>query len=88
MLKVVSSNDAAAIAAQEEVLIHIRHAPNGSVLFIDRCPATMTAQQWRDYLLTEAGSYYQTFTGARGFLRLPRAVYDSLVAKVLPLAAE
>lgn len=86
MLKVVSSNDVA--PAREEVLIHVRHFANGSVMFIDRCPATLTAQQWRDYLLTEAGAYYQAFAGARGFFRLPRAVFDNLVAQTMPLAAE
>lgn len=87
MLKVVSSNETAA-KAKDDVLIHVRHFPHGGVMFIDLCPATMTLQQWRDYLLSEAGSHYQAFVGARGFFRLPRAVYDSLVAKVMPLAAE
>ena len=87
MLKVVHSNNAVA-SNREDVLIHVRHLASGAVMTIDRCPPQLTAQQWRDYLLTEVGSYYQTFAGARGFFRLPRAVYDSLVAQVTPLAAE
>ncbi|MDI9849762.1 hypothetical protein QM467_17085 [Rhodoblastus sp. 17X3] len=55
---------------------------------IDKCPPQLTAQEWRDLLLNEAGRYYQTFAGARGFFRLPRHVYDALLANVTPMAAE
>jgi hypothetical protein len=71
-----------------DVLIHVRHLANGSVLTIDRQPSQLTAQEWRDLLLTETPEYYQTFANARGFFRLPRPVYDALLAQVTPLAAE
>ena len=48
----------------------------------------MSAQEWRDLLLTDAADYYQTFAGARGFFRLPRHVYDAILANVTPMAAE
>jgi hypothetical protein len=87
MLTLVHS-DAKAATTGGDVLIHVRHLNTGEVLSIDRCPPQLTAQEWRDLLLAEAGSYYQAFVGARGFFRLPRAVYDSLVANVTPMAAE
>jgi hypothetical protein len=87
MLKLVDSDNRYEQLGTE-VLIHLRHLPSGAVFSIDRCPPQLTAQEWRDLLLTEASAYYQTFTGSRGFFRLPRHVYDSLLAKVMPLAAE
>jgi len=71
-----------------EVLIHVRHLPGGAVMSIDRCPSQLTAQQWRDLLLTEASEYYQAFIGARGFFRIPQKAYDALLAKLTPMAAE
>lgn len=59
---------------------------------IDRRPAQLTGDEWRNLLLTEASEYYQPFVNARGFFRLPRAVYDDILAKaaarVTPVAAE
>jgi hypothetical protein len=87
MLTLVHS-DAKAGPAGGDVLIHVRHLNTGEVLSIDRCPPRLTAQEWRDLLLTEASDHYQAFVGARGFFRLPRAVYDGLVAQATPMAAE
>jgi hypothetical protein len=87
MLKLVESDNTGA-KISNEVLIHARHLPNGQVMSIDRCPPQLTAQEWRDLLLVEAPGYYQPFANARGFFRLPRHVYDSLLAKVTPMAAE
>jgi len=72
----------------DEVLIHIRYFANGQVMFIDRCPAQLTAQEWREMLLKAAPEHYQTFAGARGFFRLPRRIYNSLLATMTPMAAE
>jgi hypothetical protein len=55
---------------------------------IDRQPPQLTAQEWRDRLLTDAPQYYRTFANARGFFRLPRNVYDTLIVQITPLAAE
>jgi hypothetical protein len=74
--------------ARGEVLIHIRHLPSGEILTIDRLPPQLTAPEWRRLLLEKASKYYQTFANARGFFRLPRNVYNSLVADVTPQAAE
>jgi hypothetical protein len=87
MLKLVHSENAAGPAV-DDVLIHVRHLPNGQVMTIDRQPPQLTAQEWRDQLLAEAPQYYQTFANARGFFRLPRNVYDTLIVQITPLAAE
>jgi hypothetical protein len=72
----------------DEVLIHVRYLSSGAVMTIDRCPPQLTAQEWRDLLLKDAPGHYRTFAGARGFFRLPRAVFDALIADVTPMAAE
>ena len=87
MLKLVRSgeNDANDGA---EVLIHVRYLASGEIMTIDKCPPQLTAQEWRDLLLNEVSKYYQTFAGGRGFFRLPRHVYDAVLADVTPMAAE
>lgn len=87
MLTLVHS-DANGGQTGRDVLIHVRHLPSGEVLMIDKCPPQLTAQEWRDLLLREASDHYQAFVGARGFFRLPRRVYDAIVANVTPMAAE
>jgi hypothetical protein len=87
MLKLVQSDDSNSHVGNE-VLIHVRYLSGGQVMTIDKCPPQLTAQEWRDLLLSEAGGHYRTFAGARGFFRLPRHVYDALLANVIPMAAE
>jgi hypothetical protein len=55
---------------------------------IDRRPSQLTAQEWRTLLLRKASPYYQPLANARGFFRLPRPVYDDVLAQATPLAAE
>jgi hypothetical protein len=87
MLKLVHDEKKSEDKAND-VLIHVRHLSSGEVLSIDRQPPQLSAQEWRDLLLTVAPGYYQTFVGARGFFRLPRHVYDAILANVTPMAAE
>lgn len=87
MLTLVQSDDQHTKAGND-VLIHVRYLSSGAVMTIDRLPSQLTAQEWRDLLLTDAADYYQTFAGARGFFRLPRHVYDAILANVTPMAAE
>ena len=87
MLTLVQSDDQPGHVA-DEVLIHVRYLPSGAVMTIDKRPPQLTAQEWRDLLLSQAPGHYQTFAGARGFFRLPRRVYDALLANVTPMAAE
>jgi hypothetical protein len=87
MLTLVKS-DKISGKVSDEALIHVRYLSSGEVMTIDKCPPQLTAREWRDLLLGEASAYYQTFAGARGFFRLPRHVYDSILANVTPMAAE
>lgn len=72
--------------ADDDVLIHVRYWPSSEIMSIDKLPPELTAQAWRDLLVAEASAHYQTFTGGRGFFRLPRGVYDRIAAQVTPPA--
>lgn len=86
MLTLVKS-DKFGLRDGDDVLIHVRCLCDGEVTSIDRRPAQLTGREWRNLLLTEASAYYQPFANARGFFRLPRPVYDGIVAKSAPLLA-
>jgi hypothetical protein len=72
--------------ANDDVLIHVRYWPNSDIMSIDKLPPGLTAQAWRDRLVTEAPEHYQTFAGGRGFFRLPRQVYDNILTQPAPVA--
>lgn len=61
-----------------EVMVHVRFAPDGSVMEIGERPAALTAQQWFNELSQKAATRYQALSGGRGLFRLPRAEVDAL----------
>jgi hypothetical protein len=64
-----------------DVLIHVRYWPDGEVWSIDRQPARLTAQEWRNQLLDHASQYYRTFANGRGFFRIPQAYFNGFAAQ-------
>ncbi len=62
----------------EKVIIHARFASNGTVVEISERPATLTPQEWFNFLSEKAGDVYQTLAGGRGVFRLSRAEVDAL----------
>lgn len=62
----------------QNVLIHARFAPNGSVVEISERPAALSSQEWFNYLSDKAANAYQPFAGGRGVFRLTRGVVDAL----------
>lgn len=69
------------------VMIHVRFAPNGTVVEISERPAALTPQEWFDCLSDKVGSTYQTFSGGRGVFRLSRDQIDALKSEKTPSAA-
>jgi hypothetical protein len=70
------------------VIIHVRFAPNGTVVEIGERPAALNPQQWFDYLSEKIGAdAYQTFSGGRGVFRATRDVVDALKAESAAQAA-
>ncbi|MGO9356161.1 MAG: hypothetical protein ACLP1D_00620 [Xanthobacteraceae bacterium] len=71
----------------ENIVIHLRFAPNGTVVEIGERPAALSPQQWFDQLSLRQGNAYQVFAGGRGIFRLTRAEIDALKAESAPTAA-
>ncbi len=65
----------------QTVMIHIRFAPNGTVVEIGERPAGKNPQEWFDRLSERVGgTSYQALSGGRGVFRLTREQVDALKA--------
>ncbi|MGA7656158.1 MAG: hypothetical protein WBV25_05630 [Methylocella sp.] len=60
------------------VMIHVRFAPNGTVIEISERPPGVSPQDWFNTLCDKAGMEYQALSGGRGVFRLTRTVVDAL----------
>lgn len=63
-----------------QVMIHVRFAPNGTVTEIGERPPESDAQDWFNHLSTENGGSYQSFSGGRGLFRLSREQLEAAKA--------
>lgn len=63
-----------------QVIIHVRFAPDGSVVEIGERPAGTSPQDWFNCLSHNAGTGYQTLSGGRGLFRVARGDVDALKA--------
>ena len=58
--------------------IHVRFAPNGTVVEISERPPALSPQDWFNCLSDKAGTGYQPLSGGRGVFRLTRTEVDAL----------
>lgn len=61
-----------------QVMIHVRFAPNGTVTEIGERPAALSAQAWFNLLTSTTRDNYETLSGGRALFRLSRAEVDHL----------
>ena len=61
-----------------QVMIHVRFAPNGVVTEIRECPAAANPQKWFDYLSRSTSNSYASLSGGRGVYRMSREQVESL----------
>jgi hypothetical protein len=71
----------------QNVIIHVRFAPNGTVVEISERPTALSPQEWFNYLSDKAGNAYQALAGGRGVFRLTRVAVDALKAESASTAA-
>ncbi len=71
----------------QKVLIHVRFAPNGTVVEISERPKALSPNEWYYVLCDKAGSTYQPFSGGRGVFRLTAEEVESFKAESTPNAA-
>ncbi len=61
-----------------KVIIHVRFAPNGTVVEIGERPSAVSPQEWFNCLSDKAGMQFQPLSGGRGVFRLLRDEVDAL----------
>jgi len=61
----------------DQIMIHVRFAPNGTVTEIGERPSAVSAQEWFNYLSQNNGDSFQTFSGGRGLFRLSSEQFNS-----------
>jgi hypothetical protein len=65
----------------ENLIVHVRFAPNGRVVEISERPGGLDPHAWFDFLSDNAGDVYQTLAGGRGVFRLTREAIEALKVK-------
>lgn len=63
---------------KDQVMIHVRFAPNGTVTEIGERPSALSAQEWFNLLTRSTTDCYETLSGGRALFRLPRAQVNQL----------
>ena len=71
----------------QNVILHVRFAPDGAVVEISERPEGLTPQTWFNFLSDKAGDVYQTLAGGRGVFRLTREELTALKQAAAPAAA-
>jgi len=68
---------------QQDVVVHVRFASDGTVAEIGERPSDLTPQQWFDRLSDGlSGEAYRTYAGGRGVFKTVREQIESLKAVV------
>jgi hypothetical protein len=68
---------------QQNIAVHVRFAPDGTVAEIGERPSGLTPQQWFERLSgTVGGDAYRTYAGGRGVFQVMRDQIDTLKASV------
>jgi hypothetical protein len=62
--------------SDEQVLVHVRFAPNGAVTEISERPAAVSLDAWFNYLTERIGEQFQPLSGGRGVFRSARGEID------------
>jgi hypothetical protein len=69
-------------AEADVVLVHVRFHPNAAISTIDDKPESLSAGDWFKLLLDAASPHYQAFAGGRGFFRIPRSNFETIIRGV------
>ena len=64
----------------DAVMIHVRFAPNGTVMEIGQRPSALSAQDWFNLLTSSTNDNYEALSGGRALFRVPAAELEALKA--------
>lgn len=70
----------------DQVMIHVRFAPNGTVTQISECPGELSAQDWFNLLTRSTTNCYEALSGGRALFRLPRQQVEQLQSSAVAAA--
>lgn len=62
----------------ENTVIHVRFAPNGSVVEIGERPEALSPQQWFNWLSLNIPAAYRALAGGRGVFKVASTDVDML----------
>lgn len=62
----------------DEMMIHVRFAPDGSVVTIGERPSELSTQEWFNLLASSTTDSYETLSGGRALFRLPKQQVEQL----------
>lgn len=62
----------------DQIMIHVRFSPDGTVSSIGERPATLSEQDWFNLLASSTTDSYETLSGGRALFRLPRQQVEQL----------
>ena len=62
----------------DEIMIHVRFSPDGTVASIGECPGELSTQDWFNLLASSTIDSYETLSGGRALFRLPRQQVEQL----------
>jgi hypothetical protein len=71
------------MSESEAVVIHVRFAPDATVIEIGECPGSLSPQEWFNRLSLTADAGYRALSGGRGVFRIARAGLEALKASGL-----
>ena len=62
----------------DEIMIHVRFSPDGTVASIGERPDELSTQDWFNLLASSTIDSYETLSGGRALFRLPRQQVEQL----------
>nr|WP_103221469.1 hypothetical protein [Roseibium marinum] len=62
----------------ESTVIHVRFAPNGTVVEIGERPEALSPQQWFNWLSLNVANHYRSLAGGRGVFKVAASDIDML----------
>ena len=62
----------------DEIMIHVRFSPDGTVASIGERPSALCEQDWFNLLASSTTDSYETLSGGRALFRLPRQQVEQL----------
>jgi len=78
----ISEPTVALDSQSSDVMVHVRFWPSAEIFTIDAKPESLSPREWYEKLYMGYTQYYHTRANGRGFFRIPRPVFDTLMGDI------